>query len=84
MLNIYYFSYDRTIILFLIIPSECSFPTNMLTNIDIKSPIYSKYSFIKLYKLVPYPELAILNNASSSMPIVAIKESQNLIPYLIV
>ena len=31
MLNIYCFSYVRTIILFLIIPSECSFPTNMLT-----------------------------------------------------
>ena len=38
--------YVRTIILFLIIPSECSLPTNMLTNIAMKSPIYIIYSLI--------------------------------------
>ena len=42
------FFYDRTITLFLSIPSEYSFPTKMLTNIEISSPIKVKYWFISL------------------------------------
>ena len=37
-----------TIILFLIIPSEYSFPTKILTNIAINNPAYIMYLFTKL------------------------------------
>ena len=59
--------YVRTIILFLIIPSECSLPTNMLTNIAIKSPIYIIYSLINASNVtVAVVDEAYLNNIQHS------------------